>query len=74
MTRYAQFFYVSLNGFNKLNPPRQITWQSDFRKINKELVWHREKILGLFNNGPFGHSVSFDLRAGPEKTAGTKKT
>jgi hypothetical protein len=35
------------------------------------LVGHRKIILGLFNNGPFGHSVSFDLRAGPEKIAGT---
>jgi hypothetical protein len=40
MSRYAQFFYVSLNGCNKLNPPRQVTWQSDFREINEELVGH----------------------------------
>ena len=63
MTRYAQFFYVSLNGFNKLNPPRQITWQSDFREINEELVGHGEKLIGSLHNDSFGRSVSLGLGA-----------
>jgi hypothetical protein len=40
MSRYPKFFYVSLNGFNELNPPRQVARQSDFREINEQLVWH----------------------------------